>query len=117
MSDLYYRENFHSDIICEFLNPAGSHNEGTTFLFAFIDFINTSFPTLPGISKKNYLNAKAEREYENIDILISDDVSKHCIIFENKINNASMRSSLNLSVNQQFMSKWTKDALLLCQVE
>lgn len=35
VSDLYYRENFHSDIICEFLNPAGSHNEGTTFLFAF----------------------------------------------------------------------------------
>lgn len=88
VSDLYYRENFHSDIICEFLNPAGSHNEGTAFLFAFIDFINTSFLTLPSISKKNYLSAKAEREYENIDILISDDVSKHCIIFENKINNA-----------------------------
>ena len=39
-SDLYYRENFHSDIIAAFLNPKAKHNEGNLFLDAFIDMLN-----------------------------------------------------------------------------
>ena len=39
-SDLYYRENFHSDIICAFLDAMGNHNEGSTFLNVLIDLLN-----------------------------------------------------------------------------
>lgn len=87
-SDLYYRENFHSDIIRVFLDTAENHNEGNAFLFAFIDFINKSFGNKVSISKQDYETAKAEREPGRIDILVSSEASKHCIIIENKMNNA-----------------------------
>lgn len=86
-SDRYYRENFHSDIIKAFLNPEEGHGEGCLFLYAFIDFIKKSFPKI-SISRTNYKNVKVEREAERIDILIKSEESKHCIIIENKINNA-----------------------------
>lgn len=87
-SELYYRENFHSDIIKAFLDPMENHNEGTTFLYAFFDFINDNFKNKVCISKQNYTSAKVERETGKIDILISSEVSKHCIVIENKMNNA-----------------------------
>lgn len=87
-SELYYRENFHSDIIKAFLDPMENHNEGTTFLYAFFDFINNNFKNKVCISKQNYTSAKVERETGKIDILISSEVSKHCIVVENKMNNA-----------------------------
>lgn len=91
-SDLYYRENFHSDIIKAFLDPSENHNEGNVFLYAFIDFINKSYRDKVCISKQNYTSAKVEREFGNnfskIDILVSSEVSKHCIIIENKMYNA-----------------------------
>ena len=87
-SELYYRENFHSDIIKAFLDPIENHNEGTTFLYAFIDFINDNFKERVHISKQNYISAKVERETGKIDILISSEASKHCIVIENKMNNA-----------------------------
>lgn len=88
VSNLYYRENFHSDIIKVFLDPNEKHNEGTAFLFLFIDFLNNSFGGKITISKQHYQIVKAEREYGNIDILIYSEKSKHCIIIENKIHNA-----------------------------
>ena len=39
MSDIYHRENFHSDILCEILNPNGEHKEGKKFLQAFFDLL------------------------------------------------------------------------------
>lgn len=87
-SDLYYRENFHSDIMKAFLDPNGNHNEGNLFLYAFIDFLNAHFPNESYISKFDYRNATAVRESGKIDILIKSEESKHCIIIENKINNA-----------------------------
>ena len=87
-SDLYYRENFHSDIIRVFLDPSENHNEGNVFLYAFIDFINDKFGDKVCISKQDYESAKAEREPGRIDILVSSEASKHCIIIENKMNNA-----------------------------
>lgn len=87
-SDLYYRENFHSDIIKVFLDPSENHNEGNVFLYAFIDFINDNFGDKVCISKQDYTSAKVEREPGRIDILVSSEASKHCIIIENKINNA-----------------------------
>lgn len=85
-SDMYYRENFHSDIIKTFLDPTEKHKEGYTFLFAFIDFINNNFGEK--IKEKIYRSAVVEREEGKIDILIKSEESKHCIIIENKSNNA-----------------------------
>lgn len=93
VSDLYYRENFHSDVIKVFLDPNEKHKEGTAFLFTFIDFINNNFGDKVYISKEDYLAANVEREYGDtyngyIDILIMSENSKHCIIIENKMYNA-----------------------------
>jgi len=85
ISDLFYRENFHRDIIYEFLNPQGSHKEGNKYLMLFLDMLN--------ISRSFFQNAIVEKEYtiENnrrIDTLITDNTSKKAIIIENKMNNA-----------------------------
>ena len=81
-SDFYYRENFHSDIICSIFN------QNHLFLEDFIIFIQSCNPALK-IDLKNYKNYFASRETYNIDILIKDNISKHCIIIENKINGAN----------------------------
>lgn len=87
-SDLYYRENFHSDIIKVFLDPSENHNDGNVFLYTFIDFINDNFGDKVYISKQDYISAKVEREPGKIDILVSSEASKHCIVIENKMYNA-----------------------------
>lgn len=84
-SDFYYRENFHSDIICAFIDTNGAHGEKSLFLDIFIDFLNSLKPELK-IDKKFYEKATAKREPGRIDILIEGE--DHCIIIENKINNA-----------------------------
>ncbi|MBO7132746.1 MAG: PD-(D/E)XK nuclease family protein [Bacteroidales bacterium] len=88
VSDMYYRENFHSDIIKFFLDPKEKHNEGSEFLYAFIDFINENYGDKVCLSKQNYRLAVAERERGKIDVLIRSEISKHCIVIENKIYNA-----------------------------
>ena len=88
VSDQYYRENFHSDIIKVFLDPSENHNEGNVFLYAFIDFINDNFGDKVCISKQDYSSAKVEREQGKIDIRVSSEASKHCIVIENKMYNA-----------------------------
>ena len=87
-SDLYYRENFHSDVICAFLDPSYNHNMGTAFLFAFINMLNEFFKDRVNIDRENYRDAVAQREANRIDVLIQSESSKHCIIIENKMNNA-----------------------------
>ncbi len=92
-SDFYYRENFHSDIISAFLDPKAKHNEGNRFLDAFIDMLNMKIRMINPeklIRKDYYVNASVEREKNKIDILISTTLidKPHCIIIENKINNA-----------------------------
>lgn len=69
ISDIYYRENFHSDIIAQLLR-----NE--IILKKFLDFI--------GVDKIKYENYEVEREESKIDILIKTE--KNCIIVENKLN-------------------------------
>ena len=87
-SDYYYRENFHSDIICSIFN------QKEYFIEFFIDFINSFNPELR-IDSSNYTNGYASRETHRIDVLIADESSKHCIIIENKINDAGdMRRQL-----------------------
>ena len=69
ISDTYYKENFHSDIIAQLLR-----NE--IILKNFLDFI--------GVDKSKYENYEVEREESKIDILIKTE--KNCIIIENKLN-------------------------------
>lgn len=86
-SDLYYRENFHSDIIQAFLDPNAKHNEGSKYLDLFIKLLN-KLDTKTIIDLDDFNNTHVEREKSHIDLLITDDVSKKAIILENKINNA-----------------------------
>ncbi len=86
-SDLYYRENFHSDIMKSFLDPHEKHNEGNKYLHNFIDLLNNLNGSLQ-VQKDNFKDSKVERERHNIDILITDSISNKAIIIENKINNA-----------------------------
>lgn len=69
ISDIYYRENFHSDIIAKLF-------ENEIVLKNFLDFI--------GVDKSKYENCEVEREESKIDILIKTE--KNCIIVENKLN-------------------------------
>jgi len=88
ISGIYHRENLHSDVIKAFLDPKGKHGEGDRFLRAFLDYLATIDPIGKRIVPENYSNARVEREEGRIDILISDESSKHAIIIENKINGA-----------------------------
>ena len=69
ISDIYYRENFHSDIIAKLF-------ENEIVLKNFLDFI--------GVDKSKYENCEVNREESKIDILIKTE--KNCIIVENKLN-------------------------------
>ena len=77
ISDKYYRENFHSDIL-KFL------------LENYATFFN-SFLELIGVDENNYKNYEVIREEANIDILIKTD--ERAIIIENKINRAPDQKS------------------------
>lgn len=87
-SDIYYRENYHSDLICAFINPQENHQQGNLFLNVLIDMLNHQFSKKVKISKGDYLEAVSKREDNHIDILVFSDHSKHCIIIENKIHGA-----------------------------
>ncbi|MDQ0638167.1 hypothetical protein QF042_001732 [Pedobacter sp. W3I1] len=86
-SDLYYRENFHSDIIKAFLDPNEKHGEGNKFLNAFIHLLNKCNPQR-NLNPSDFENSRVSREENNIDILISDSNSGKAILIENKIYNA-----------------------------
>ncbi|WP_297276239.1 PD-(D/E)XK nuclease family protein [uncultured Brachyspira sp.] len=70
ISDTYYKENFHSDIIAKLL-------EHETVLKYFLDFID--------VDTSKYLNNdySVVREENKVDILIKTDTN--CIIIENKL--------------------------------
>lgn len=87
-SDIYYRENYHSDLICAFLNPQENHQQGNLFLNVLIDMLNHQFSKKVKINKRDYLESISKREDGHIDVLILSDYSKHCIIIENKIHGA-----------------------------
>ncbi len=85
VSDLYYRENFHSDIISFFLNPKEKHGGGSVYLNTFIEMLNKK---AKNIDSNDYQDVEATREEGKIDILIKSNTTKKAIIIENKINNA-----------------------------
>ena len=87
ISDIYHRENFHSDILRVFLDPASPHREGNKYLDLFLDFLHQQNPKL-NINKSDFQNAAVVREENRIDLLIRDATSKKAIIVENKMYNA-----------------------------
>ncbi len=90
-SDYYYRENYHSDIIKEFLAPKGNHGEGNLYLTLFIQMLKKHGAK---IDETQYgIDSEVTRETHKIDILIKGDKRDldgkyHFIIIENKINDA-----------------------------
>jgi len=85
ISDLYYRENFHSDMIAFFLDPNANHGYRHLMLDNFIALLNSTGLV---IESSNYRDAIVVREEAKIDILIKSETNKRAIIIENKINNA-----------------------------
>jgi len=85
ISELYYRENFHSDILKALIDPKGKHQEQETFLNLFLEFIRSQGAK---INLLDYSNVQVEREEGRVDLLIKDEDSKKAIIIENKINDA-----------------------------
>lgn len=85
ISDLYYRENFHSDILFEFLNAKGSHKQGDRYLKLFLSMLNIDekYFTNPIVTKEEHTDNN-----RRIDILIKDNDSHKAIIIENKIHGA-----------------------------
>lgn len=87
ISDYYFRENFHGDILYEFLNPEGKHGLGRFFLNHFIEMIKKEKPSC---NLGDY--SKLEREYgknrRRIDFVIFDEKERRSIIIENKLYDA-----------------------------
>ena len=85
ISDTYYKENFHSDILRFFLDPRENHKEGNKFLFIFLEMIKKAGKP---IEVEAYEDAEVVREEGRIDVLIKTSNGKNAIIVENKMNNA-----------------------------
>ena len=92
ISDYYYRETFHGDILYALLSPEAKHEEGNLFVHLFIDTINKSKEL---VDIENYNKVDVRREYGTndgndmgrIDLLIFGE-GNHCIVIENKLNDA-----------------------------
>jgi len=80
ISDTFYRENYHSDILKALL-------EVPQILEEFIGLLNKKNEGL-SLSFSDFKNAKVVREEGRIDILISDTLSKKAILIESKMNGA-----------------------------
>jgi len=91
MSDLYYRENFHSDMLRAILDINEKHGAGNIYLSIFISLLNKNFEKINSNSRipiEKYTNkVVVVSEEGKIDITIYGE-DKHVIIIENKINNA-----------------------------
>ncbi|MBA4147577.1 MAG: PD-(D/E)XK nuclease family protein [Verrucomicrobia bacterium] len=88
ISDYYYRETFHSDILYALLNPNGKHQQKHLFCYLFLEFLKLHGAR---INLADYTEPEVTREIGRIDLLIVDQKSKKAIFVENKINNAADR--------------------------
>lgn len=100
VSDFYYRETFHSDILWAILDPASPHGEGALFLRLFVEFLAEEAERtlkepgaklnrdVPGLLRGLVVDESTtvEREKGKIDIKIT--ASNGTIVIENKIYNA-----------------------------
>jgi len=88
ISEVYHRENLHSDILRALIDPAGGHGEKEIFLRLFLDYLSSRGAAIDGASYRDIANVRVVREQGRIDLLIADQGSMRAIIIENKINNA-----------------------------
>lgn len=80
ISDTYKKENLHSDLMKQILDPTTKEIGNINYLKSFLEILKIKdFGDLQ--------NVKVERERNRIDILISNE--KNAIIIENKINYAT----------------------------
>lgn len=99
-----YLENFHSDIIAIFLDPAERHMQQNAFLNLFLEYLISQGSEL---DKDDYILCEVTREKGRIDVWIKDNTSKKSIIIENKINNAEdqenqLENYFNYAKNEGF---------------
>ena len=96
ISDYYYRETFHGDIIAALLSPEEKHNAKDLYLKLFLEMVNHELnKTGKGLYVPFYENAIVKREMGTndgelrgrIDLFI-EGKDKHCVVVENKLNNA-----------------------------
>jgi hypothetical protein len=103
VSDVYYRENFHSDIIAAILNPHSDHGEGTLFLKKFLTFVSEVARDKGKRGKKKGYFLKLAKKLQALVATVDDSVEvarekgridvktmapNWTIIVENKINGA-----------------------------
>lgn len=81
ISDTYKKENLHSDLMKQILDPTTKEIGNISYLKSFLKIIEVKL-----IDFGDLRNVKVERERNRIDILISNN--ENAIIIENKINNA-----------------------------
>lgn len=111
ISDLYYRENLHSDIIKAILDVNGKHGAGNKYLLILVGLINKSQkvkvdPTL----YKTEVEVVREKGRRDVTILGSGN---HAIIIENKLNDAyDTWNQIPKYVEQLEKQKITVDAIL-----
>lgn len=86
VSDVYYRENFHSDIIAALMEPRIHHES----IPIFIRLLERLGPPRLALDPRHYVDALVSRERGRTDILV-ESPDKRCIIVESKINNACDR--------------------------
>jgi len=110
ISQLYYRENFHSDILKALIDPKGKHQEQETFLHIFPEFIRSHGAK---INFLDYSNVQVGREEGRIDLFIKDEDSQKAIIIEIKINNAGdMRRQLPRYLEYVRANGYSCDAII-----
>jgi hypothetical protein len=96
ISDIYYRENLHSDILKNIFDPNTPDIGDLLYLNTLVDIINQEANlNLSKFSHKENVKIIREHKIQNadgkeggIDIFIYDKTIKQCIIIENKIYNA-----------------------------
>lgn len=86
ISPVYHRENLHSDVLKEILDPNSAHGRGHSHLRLFIEYLNQHHGL--AIDQDHYRTAEVWREPGRIDLLIRDNENERAIIIENKISGA-----------------------------
>jgi hypothetical protein len=108
-SELYYRENFHSDIIASIINHGEFHRK-------FISWLSQI--SRKNIDESDYRDRVVAIEEGKIDILVKSEESKHCIIVENKINNAGdMKRQIPRYIEKQRAEGFTIDAVVYLSLD
>jgi len=89
VSDTFYKENFHSDVLAAFFDMEGAHGEQSLFLHQFLKLLKLVSPdTTTEVQHGDFVNYQTQREQGRIDIRVLDVGSKKAVVIENKINDA-----------------------------